>query len=364
MTELIVWNSQKNASQKNNKMKDECLSAIENLVAVRLENSILVIAGGRSRMEGLHAWCTFWVYNLDTDHWRKVEMPQHHLISPLSIACKKAVAIGRYVYMFGGYSSSAVWQLSIQEKDHLTWTKMPLNALYKTPAPRERHTAWEYDEKMWVFGGEMGYLLGYLNEHGDIEDRRNNQLLCFDPCCNTWTNPKCSGDVPSPRCDHATAIIGDSLWLYGGYNRGYNSDDFYTMSMDSFSWIQININHPTPGHRWKHSLNAISATQLVLHGGYCCGLANATWIFDMEARVWRRYKQDEDHRDGHTGLRGLTDSVICIGGRSKKEFTKSFFHLMLEPRSLQALAMQMIQRHKGVLQWKSLPNKLGKLLNN
>ena len=58
---------------------------------------------------------------------------------------------------------------------------------------------------------------GYLNDHGDFE-RVNNQLLCFDPCEQEWTNVKTSGTIPGPRMSHAAANIGDKVWLYGGWN--------------------------------------------------------------------------------------------------------------------------------------------------
>ena len=353
---------------KNNRMKDEYLSSLDKHVAVHLENCILVIAGGLLEEDHFCEWHKYWLYDLYTDHWRTYKIP-HSASSPCIIDGQKAVIIGTDVYMFGGTTSSAVWQVSRQEKDYFTWKKMPETARSEMPSPRYGHTAWEYGEKMCVFGGEvvLSYL-GYLNQHGDIEGDSNNQLFCFDACHNTWTNPKCSGDVPSPRYDHATAVIGETVWLYGGYNHKFLGD-FYTMSMGSFSWTQIKINDPTPRGRCEHSLTATSATQLVLHGGLGCSKQlNVTWVFDIEARVWRRYTQDEDHRCEHTGLKGLTSSVICIGGSCINWFlpniAKAFFHLMLEPRSLKAVAMQMIHKHKDVLQWKSLPNKLGKLLTS
>ena len=337
-------------------------------VAVSLQNYVLVFAGAFIEEDaGCNDVMRFiWSYNLYTERWRKYRIPESKS-TPHMDAYASAVAIGTDVYMFG--LSNSVWQLTINKNRCFTWTKMPEKAKSETPSPRQFHSAWEYLGKMWIFGGSgTSPSCGFLNEHGDKHKQGiescNNQLLCYDPCCNTWTNPKCFGDVPCPRARHATAIIRNKVFLYGGSGQygGYQtcSYDFCMMNMDSLSWTTINKNQPNPGHRVELSLTAVTANQLALVGGVRALGDDSTWIFDIENGMWKEYTQFKDHlcRYLHTGTRGLTSSVFIIGGLSRGTPKENTSLLLLEPKSLQQLAMYIIYQHMDMLPWQSLPSKI------
>ena len=57
---------------------------------------------------------------------------------------------------------------------------------------------------------------------------------------------------------------------------------------------------------------------------------------------------------------GLNTDVVIIGGL--KEYTQSIYnstiHVMLEPKSLQQLAVQTIDKNKALIPWQGLPNNL------
>ena len=60
---------------------------------------------------------------------------------------------------------------------------------------------------------------GYLHQKGEFDEFGvNNQLLCFDPSGQEWTNLRSSGTIPKHRYSHATATTDNKLWLYGGLN--------------------------------------------------------------------------------------------------------------------------------------------------
>ena len=160
--------------------------------------------------------------------------------------------------------------------------------------------------KMWVFGGYgTAPSLGFLNEHEGGIGSFTNQLLCYDPFKNAWTNPKCIGDEPWPREHHATAIIKDNAFLYGGMCRYTPFESLYMINMDSLSisWTTIKTNGPNPGRRLRVSLTAVTADHLVLYGGYNFeSFFYDTWIFDIRNGMWKKYTQFKDRaRYGHTG---------------------------------------------------------------
>ena len=340
-------------------------------VAVNLQNYVLVFAGRCTPvMEDIKSEDVrrfIWSYNLYTDHWRKYQIPESKS-TPDAVYKASAVAIGTDVYQFGGSClgggySNDLWRLTINKNSYFTWTKMPENAKSQTPSNRFRHSAWEYKGKMWVFGGNgISPSQGFLNEHGDLINPYNNQLLCYDPCSNTWSNPKCLGTVPSPRQLHATSIIGDKVFLFGGFQSNALGD-FFMMNMDALFWTMLITNQPYPGPCFGMSLTSVTANHLVLYVGYHGSLAlNEAWIFDADHGVWTKYTKFKDHtRYDHTGTRGLTNSVFISGGPilcDTKKVHKRTFHLMLEPKSLRQLAMHTIYQHKDMLPWKCLPSKI------
>ena len=73
--------------------------------------------------------------------------------------------------------------------------------------------------------------------------------------------------------------------------------------------------------------------------------------------MWKQYTQfiDED-RYRHTCTRGLTNSVFIIGGLDTD--TEPTSHFLLEPKSLQQLAVHMIYQYKNLLPWKFLPSRI------
>ena len=60
----------------------------------------------------------------------------------------------------------------------------------------------------------------------------------------------------------------------------------------------------------------------------------------------------------------MNGDIIIIGGYRKIEATcyATTFHVMQEPKGLQQLAMKIIYKHRDVLRWQCLPQKLTALL--
>ena len=130
--------------------------------------------------------------------------------------------------------------------------------------------------------------------------------------------------------------------------------------MNYLSWTMIKANGPNFGPRLGLSLTAVTVDHLVLYGGSNFETTfHDTWIFDIGNGMWKEYTQFKDQaRYSHTGARGLTKSVFIIGGFGPNTENKPTSHLLLEPKTLQQLAMQIIYQHKDMLPWKSLPSRI------
>ena len=354
-------------------------------VAVCVEHYLLLF-GGAWKNDGqdpqLFPADVIWMYNLYTEQWKKYMIPIKERV-PHARRATHAQVIKSVVYMFGGCktsckdSTNALWTLTSISDGRFVWDEIVTASNTDAPSPRCFHTGWEYSGNLWIFGGSGLSPVGYLNDWGDFNASTcsNNQLLCFNPSCNEWTNPQCTGSVPSPRNCCASAIMRHKVWLYGGDIGYYNPcDDLLELNMHCLSWTQIRVTHvyePKPQELYCCTLNVISDNTLVLHGGaqvanggnHSYQTVSDTWILDLPTLTWRQYKSKKDHsRDSHKGTTGLNGSVIITcGGKDPQERYDDYatmFHVMLAPKSLQQLAMQSVFMHRNVLPWKWLPPKL------
>ena len=135
------------------------------------------------------------------------------------------------------------------------------------PSSRYWHSGWEFEAKLWTFGGGGPLPQGFLNWHGDYLDGCNNQILSFCPSSERWTNPKYSGSVPCPRKMNASTVLGNIVWLYGGGLSNVSFDDQFQLNMHSLTWTEVHTDLPRPCAPLPFSVNAISDTQLLWHGG-------------------------------------------------------------------------------------------------
>ena len=251
-----------------------------------------------------------------------------------------------------------------------SWIAVPHKDGTLSPSPRQGQSGWDFRGELWIFGGYGPEGHNYLNENGHYSNSCNNQLLGYNFERKEWKNPKSFGTVPSPRRNMATATRGNKVWLFGGYDNDTVSDELFQLDMCTFTWTQIQTGHPKPKGRCLFSLTAVQDNQLVLHGGATSNsnIFNTfkdTWILDEASHLWKQYKSDYDERFSHTGTSSIGNNVIIVGGAKKSSqhfrysLCKYHLYVMLEPKSLQQLAMTMLWHHQRKLPWKKcLPKKL------
>ena len=360
-------------------MSQEPAAKMHSHVAVHMEPYIVVLGGKLWENRMPLSPHEIWMYNIYTEQWRKYKIPDYAL-APHSIVAACAVAVDENVYLFGGVSlpadihSNVLWKLSRTFDGCFMWRNINNENIINSPSPRESHTGWEYEGMLWTFGGAGASHVGYLHDHGDFMEMvthnsnvlyYNNQLLCFDPFCNKWTDIKCSGSVPTPRAGHGTGIIRNKVWLFGGRCDIAAFNDLFEINMCTLNWTHIQTDEIKPKGRYWYTLNAISDDKLVVHCGKQ-GIVKAlsdTWIFNLTSHTWKQYTAVLDHsRWCHTGTNTIKNSILIIGGVKGRGLSydnyRNTFQVMLEPRSLQQMAMQTAYKHRTELPWKFLPRKL------
>ena len=335
---------------------------IYDLVAVQNGHHILVF-GGRAKYTWPSSFHVIWLYNLYTEQWQKYVILQSpsRQTAPTGRIDMCTVVIRKDIYMFGGLIylredniscsiSSEVWKLTKAENRSLQWKKVGTRPVQKTPSPRFKHTAWNYADKLWVFGGFGNHTPEHIGEHGDFMQNQHtlkitkynvvcylytyNQLLCFDPTNEVWTNPECCGMIPSCRGEHSTTIIGDQVWLYGGKLTAATApfDDLYKLNMLTLTWTHIQTDQNRPQVFRNYTLNAITESHIVLQGHHASG-SNDTWILDMPTLSWKKHSSDESQLYScQNACLGINSNIVMVGGINNSTCIPppyTAFHVML-----------------------------------
>lgn len=90
-----------------------------------------------------------------------------------------------------------------------SWTRISTEHILRgappPPARRYGHSMVAFDRHLYVFGGAADATL-------------SNDLHCFDLDSQTWTVvlPDPESLVPSGRLFHASAVVGDAMFIFGG----------------------------------------------------------------------------------------------------------------------------------------------------
>ena len=104
-----------------------------------------------------------------------------------------------------------------------------------TPAPRCSHQAVYYNEKVYLFGGELATLDNF-HHYKDMWE--------LDTRTNVWREIEASGDCPSPRSGHRMVVWRNYIVLFGGFyeakkeHHWYN--DLYLYSFKDERWTKVN----------------------------------------------------------------------------------------------------------------------------
>jgi len=99
-------------------------------------------------------------------------------------------------------------------------------------------------------------------------------------------------DAPSPRGAHSAVLIGDVVYVFGGYGgTGYGRRDFndvYRYSAAAHAWLPRveNAEGPVPDPRSGHCAVAVRSNMLVFGGWSGTGSHGDCWSFDTLANAW------------------------------------------------------------------------------
>lgn len=251
----------------------------------------------------------------DTEHWFPVTTVGD---IPEAVFTKYSAAVsGDKIYYFGGYntrtySGNKLNEVHVFDTSSQIWSKTKATGISDTYTLQE-NTADTINGKIYLFAGYGG----------PSSATRQNALLEYDPAANTIKTLSVSG-APTARTGHASAVIGTTLYIYGGDNNGGTfMNDFYSvdLSKTSLAWKRLS---PTPAPALKRTGAAMAAYngKLYMFGGIemtpgtnSSEEKNDLYEYDPSTNTWKQITGINlpPKRQHHT-MTVLGDAIYMLGG--------------------------------------------------
>lgn len=174
--------------------------------------------------------------------------------------------VGSKIYIFGGQvegyfmNDISAFDLNQLQMPNNRWEMLIENAengvgpTGKVPPARTNHSMVTYNDRMYLFGGTNGF-------------QWFNDVWCYDPPTNKWTQLDCIGYIPSAREGHSAALIEDVMYIFGGRTEeGADLGDLAAFRISSRRWYTFQNMGPTPSPRSGHSMTAVGKSIVVVGG--------------------------------------------------------------------------------------------------
>lgn len=174
--------------------------------------------------------------------------------------------LGSKIYIFGGQvegyfmNDLSAFDLNQLQQPNNRWEMLIKSSDNGGPAPgeippaRTNHSMVTFNDKMYLFGGTNGVTWF-------------NDVWCYDPATNSWSQLDCIGYIPIPREGHAAALVDDVMYVFGGRTEsGDDLGDLAAFRITSRRWYTFQNMGPSPSPRSGHSMTTVGK-QIVVVGG-------------------------------------------------------------------------------------------------
>ncbi|PHJ17373.1 kelch repeat protein [Cystoisospora suis] len=253
--------------------------------------------------------------------------------SPGPRAAHSCDVIGTKLFLFGGWNGKcALGDLYVFDTQKLRWyhIKQDPETCGRPPKARNNHATATVGDKIFIHGGHDGTQ--WLS---DLHILDTTPAHAGKYTGLVWTSPQFTGWKPCPRACHSLTRVNEKLYLYGGFDGHECFQDLDILDLETMAWIRPAISGKKPKARNAHTMTAVG-TKLVLCGGHS-GKTHITdvHVFDTATLSW---SEPEIRGFPPPALRGHTANLIghkifLFGGFDGKSRTNEVYILDTRTRS-------------------------------
>ena len=97
-----------------------------------------------------------------------------------------------------------------------------------------------------------------------------------------------SGSGPCPRAAHSCDLVGNKLFVFGGWDGKRALNDLHVLNFETSAWKQVELRGVAPTARNNHTI-AMVGVCIYLHGGHDgTKWLNDMHVLDVESMIWSR----------------------------------------------------------------------------
>ncbi|KAL0376484.1 UNVERIFIED_CONTAM: Monothiol glutaredoxin-S4 [Sesamum calycinum] len=189
-----------------------------------------------------------------------------------------------------------------------------------------RKHVWVFEKKDEAWKGEGVAAASSEADEVNCQSSSNAPELnnCTSGSSENWMVLSISGEKPTPRFNHAAAVVGNKMVVVGGESANGLLEDVQVLSFDRFSWTMASsklylspTSLPLKIPACKGHVLVPWGKKVLLIGGKTEPVSDrvSVWAFDMEAECWSPIEAKGDipvARSGHTVVRA--NSVLILFG--------------------------------------------------
>ncbi|XP_020101963.1 acyl-CoA-binding domain-containing protein 4 isoform X3 [Ananas comosus] len=201
------------------------------------------------------------------------------------------------------------------------------------PTKRSSESNVRFSFGHFSFQGENMVTATVRSHSDDLSRRCSSGAFDLNDCVlensGNWSVLSTDGDEPTPRFNHAAAVIGSKMVVVGGESGHRLLDDTMILSLDKLTWVAASpkvylspsgLSHKIPSCK-GHCL-VPWGKMVILIGGKTEPASDrvAVWSFDIETECWSQLEAKGDipvARSGHTVIRA-GPVLILFGGEDAK----------------------------------------------
>uniref|UniRef100_A0AAQ6IJ09 Uncharacterized protein n=1 Tax=Anabas testudineus TaxID=64144 RepID=A0AAQ6IJ09_ANATE len=186
----------------------------------------------------------FYMLTVSPDDVMWEEIPQSGEVPSAREGHTLCVVKGK-LYLFGGVSSPDTTEClpGVYSFDIVTlkWDCLEIGGVALRTI---RHSSVAIGDNIYVYGGLLG---------GSPTD----DLMVFNTVSLIWTPVKTSGSLPPALCDQSFALIGDQVFMFGGYGEGGDfCKDLYVLHTENLMWHKWDVKGESPAACSRQTLTA------------------------------------------------------------------------------------------------------------